>query len=302
MSGSTGQGGVFGQPWALAAGAAGLLSALFALFAMRGLPFGGLLMWAAPLPILAAGAAFGGRVAGAAAGLAAGAVLIGSSFLGVAMYLAMFGLPAALIAITALPPGTGRMVLSTPLALLGLWPTAVLMLVAFFVTDLEGALRAAVEMGVQRMGVEMPDAMLDQVARVKAAAAGLWLALLMLGNGMLAHRLVDRRGYALAPLPPPDDLRLPDWYAPLPLLALVLWSVTGGVLALSAMLLLLLPFFLLGVVGVHRRLRNRPGRRAFLTGFYLLMLLFLQILAPLMVGVGLFDQFRRRAAPPNPMI
>lgn len=291
---------MFSQPWALAAGAAGLLSALCALFAMRGLPFGGLLMWVAPLPILAAGAAFGGRVAGAAAALAAVVVLLGSSLLGMAMYLVMFGLPAALIAITALPPGTGRMVLSMPLALLGLWPTAVLMLVAIFVTDLEGAMRSAVEMGVARMGVDMPEAMMDQVARVKAAAAGLWLALLLLGNGMLAQRFVERRGLALAPLPPVDDLRLPDWYAPLPLVALVLWAVSGGVLALSALLLLLLPFFLLGVVGVHRRLRNRPGRRAFLTGFYLLMLLFLQLMAPLMVGVGLFDQFWRRPAPPNP--
>ncbi|MBB3897583.1 DUF2232 domain-containing protein [Roseococcus suduntuyensis] len=291
---------MFSQPWALAAGAAGLLSALFALFAMRGMPFGGLLMWVAPLPILAAGAAFGGRVAGAATGLAAAVVLLGSSLLGMGMYLVMFGLPAALIAITALPPGKGRMVLSTPLALLGLWPTAVLLLVALFVTDLEGAMRSAVEMGVARMGVDMPEAMMDQVARVKAAAAGLWLALLLLGNGLLAQRFVERRGLALAALPPVDDLRLPGWYAPLPLVALVLWTVSDGVLALSALLLLLLPFFLLGVLGVHRRLRNRPGRRAFLTGFYLLMLLFLQLMAPLMVGVGLFDQFRRRPAPPNP--
>lgn len=291
---------MFSQPWALAAGAAGLLSALFALFAMRGMPFGGLLMWVAPLPILAAGAAFGGRVAGAATGLAAVVVLLGSSLLGMGMYLVMFGLPAALLAITALPPGTGRMVLSTPLALLGLWPTAVLLLVALFVTDLEGAMRSAVEMGVQRMGVDMPEAMMDQVARVKAAAAGLWLALLLLGNGLLAQRFVERRGLAIASLPPVDDLRLPGWYAPLPLVALVLWTVSDGVLALSALLLLLLPFFLLGVLGVHRRLRNRPGRRAFLTGFYLLMLLFLQLMAPLMVGVGLFDQFRRRPAPPNP--
>lgn len=302
MSGSSGQGGLFSQPWALAAGAAGLLSALFALFAMRGLPFGGLLMWLAPLPIMAAGAAFGGRVAWAAAALAASAVLIGSSPLGLAMYVVLFGLPAALIAMTALPAGGGRMTLSLPLALLGLWPTVLLLLVAMFVADLEGAMRSAVDLGVRRMGAELPDAVMEQVARLKAAAAGLWLALLLLGNGILAQRLVERRGLALAPLPPAEDLRLPDWYVPLPLVALVLWAVSDGVLGLSALLLLLLPFFLLGVVGVHRRLRGRPGRGAFLTGFYLLMLLFLQLMAPLMVGVGLFDQFRRRPAPPKPMI
>jgi hypothetical protein len=266
---------------------------------MRGLPFGSLLMWSSPLPILMAGAAFGGRAAGAAVAVAGVAVLIGSSFLGAALYLGMFGVPSALIAITAFSPGVA-MTLGTPLALLGLWPTVVLGLVAFLVTDMEGAMRAAVDMGVQRMGMDMPADMLNQVARVMAAAAGFWLALLMLGNGLMAHRLVSGWGLALQPLPPVDDLRLPNWYAPLPLLALVAWSVSGGAVALSAMLLLVLPFFLLGVIGVHRRLRGRPGRAAFLTGFYLLMLLFLQLLAPLMVGVGLFDQFRRRAAPPNP--
>ena len=37
---------------------------------------------------------------------------------------------------------------------------------------------------------------------------------------------------------------------------------------------------------------------AFLAGFYVLMLLFLQVMAPLMVGLGLFEQYRRRATPP----
>ncbi len=297
MSQSTGQGGLFGQPGVLAAGAAGLCSALLALWAMRGMPLGGLLLWVAPLPLFLAAFAFGARIAVFAIGIAALAVLFGSTTPGLAVFLAMFGVPVALIAITATQ--TGRMELSLPLAVLGLWPVVVLVLLAASVSDLEGEMRGAVEMGVRRMGVSLPDGMVAQIAQVKAAAAGFWMALLMVGNGIAAQKLVTRQGLALYATPVPDDLRLPNWYLPLPLVALALWALVGGAVALSSLLILLVPVFLLGVVGVHRLLRGRPGRMAFLIGFYLLMLLFLQIMAPLMVGVGLYDQIRRRMMPPQ---
>jgi len=290
-------GGLLGSPTALAAGAAGLCAALITLWAMRGLPLGGILLWLAPLPIFAAGFAFGARAAVLAVAVASMAVLLSSSTLGLAVFLAMFGLPAAMITSTAVQ--SGRMDLSLPLALLGLWPVVVLVILAASVSDLEGEMREAVEMGVRRLGVAVPDGMVSQIAQVKAAAAGFWMALLMVGNGIAAQTLVTRRGLALYATPPLDDLRLPVWYLPLPLVALLIWSLVGGAVALSSMIMLLVPVFLLGVVGVHRLLRGRAGRLAFLIGFYLLMLLFLQVMAPLMVGVGLFDQIRRRAAPPQ---
>ena len=286
-----------GSPAALAAGAAGVCSALITLWAMRGMPLGGVLLWLAPLPIFAAAFAFGARTAIFAVAIASGAVLLSSTTLGLAVFLAMFGLPAAMITSTALQ--SGRMDLSLPLALLGLWPVVVLCILAASVSDLEGEMREAVEMGVRRLGVAVPDGMVSQIAQVKAAAAGFWMALLMVGNGIAAQTFVTKRGLALYATPSLDDLRLPVWYLPLPLVALLIWSLLGGAVALSSMIMLLVPVFLLGVVGVHRLLRGRAGRLAFLIGFYLLMLLFLQVMAPLMVGVGLFDQIRRRAAPPQ---
>jgi hypothetical protein len=274
-----------------------MCAAVLALWAMRGLPLGGLLLWLAPLPLFAAGFAFGARTAIYAIGIAALAVLFGSSFLGLAVFLAVFGVPVALILGTSVQ--AGRMDLSLPLALLGLWPVVVLGLLAVSISDLEGEMREAVELGVRRMGVALPDGMVAQIAQVKAAAAGFWMALLMLGNGAAAQNIVTRQGLALHATPPLDELRLPNWYLPLPVVALALWALVGGAVALSSLLILLVPVFLLGVVGVHRLLQGRPGRLAFLIGFYLLMLLFLQIMAPLMVGVGLYDQIRRRAAPPQ---
>jgi hypothetical protein len=264
---------------------------------MRGLPLGGLLLWITPLPLFAAAFAFGARTAIFAIGIASLAVLLGSTTLGLAVFLAVFGVPVALISGTAVQ--SGRMDLSLPLAVLGLWPVVLLGLLAASISDLEGEMREAVEMGVRRMGVALPDGMVAQIAQVKAAAAGFWMALLMLGNGIAAQRFVTQRGLALHASPSLDDLRLPNWYLPLPLVALVLWSLVGGAVALSSLLILLVPVFLMGVAGVHRLLRGRPGRLAFLIGFYLLMLLFLQIMAPLMVGVGLYDQIRRRVMPPQ---
>ncbi|WP_421994912.1 hypothetical protein [Roseococcus sp.] len=298
MSQTSGQGGLFGHPGVLAACAAGMGSALLALWAMRGMPLGGLLLWISPLPIFAAGFGFGTRAAVIGAAIAAAAVLFSASSIGLAVYLAIFGVPAALIVLTA-QQQPDRMDLSLPLALLGLWPVVVLALLALAIPDLEGEMRVVVEQGVSRMGVALPDGMVDQIAQVKAAAAGFWVALLMVGNGIAAQHLLSRKGLALHRTPNGDGLRLPGWYLPLVLIALLAWMAFGGAVALSSMLILLVPVFLLGVVGVHRRLRGRGGRTAFLAVFYVLVLLFLQVMAPLMIGVGLLDQFRRPSMPPQ---
>lgn len=301
-AGNTGGGGLFGQPGSLAALAAGLASAVLALWSMRGLPLGGLLLWATPLPIFLAGLAFGARSAMVAVAIASALVVLLSNAYGFALYAAVFALPAALLVGAAQSNGAAPgepMDLSLPLALLGLWPVVVLLALALAVDDLEAAMREAVSLGLRRMGMEgVPEAMVDQVVRVKGAAAGFWLALLMLGNGVAAQKLLARGGLALHPAPDWTAVALPRWYAALPVASGAAWVSLGGAVALSAFLVALVPIFLLGVAGVHRRLRGRPGRTAFLAGFYVLMLLFLQIMAPLLVGVGLFDQMRRRAAPP----
>jgi hypothetical protein len=297
MSGGTpGPGGLFGRPEALAAAAAGACSAVFALWAMRGLPLGGLLLWAAPLPIFAAGFGFGARSAAYATAVSAAVVVLTSSFLGFVIHLALFSLPAVLI--VALAGRGSELELSRPLALLGIWPVLLLLVLAVTIPDLEAEMREAVEQGVQRMGVPMPDTMVAQIAQVKAAAAGFWLALLMLANGWAGYRLAASQGLSPPAVADAADLRLPSWYLPLPLVAGAAWLAFGGAVALSSMLLLLVPLFLMGVVAVHLRLRGRPARKAFLAGFYVLMLLFLQVMAPLMVGLGLFEQYRRRATPP----
>ena len=293
MSGQA-QGGLFGSPASLAAAAAGACSALCMLWALRGLPLGGVLLWATPLPLMLAGLAFGGRCAAYAAAVAGLVLLLLGPLLGFAIHLAAFGLPAAVMLglATARP---GRLELSLPLAVLGLWPLAVLLLLALLVPDLEGEMKQAVEMGIARMGLDLPEGMAEQVAQVKAAAAGFWLAVVMVGNGLLAQSLLRRWGLDGWTLPLAEEVRLPGWYLPLPAVALGAFLALGGAVPFSALLILLVPLFLVGVLAVHARLR---GKLAFLAGFWVLMLVFLQVMAPLMVGLGLYEQIRRRAAPP----
>ena len=61
--------------------------------------------------------------------------------------------------------------------------------------------------------------------------------------------------------------------------------------------MLLIPLFLQGLAGVHRRAQGRKGRAPMLALFYVLLVLFLQVIGPALVGLGLYDQFRRRGAP-----
>jgi hypothetical protein len=305
--GGGGTGGLTASPGALAAAAAGFASAACALWAFRGLPLGVLTLWLAPLPMFLAGLGFGAGAAVAAALVAALLVALSTSgALPLLVFLLAFAVPVPLLVATALRGGGGGpgLNLSLPLVLLGVWPTAVLLLAALTASGeggLEAALRRAVEGAMARMGVPGADPLVVGTAvRIKAAALGFWAGLALLANAAAAQSFLARRGLARATTPPPGALRLPGWYPALPAAGAVAFLAApagGDAVALSAMLLLAVPLFWLGIGGVHARLpRGRRGRAPLLAGFYLLLVLFLQLVAPAMVALGLFDHFRRGSA------
>ena len=151
--------------------------------------------------------------------------------------------------------------------------------------------------------MSLPEGMIEAVVRVKAAAIGFWVAIVAIGNAALAQGFLVRRGLNLAPTPALDEARMPGWYLVLVLVAGAAFAAGGDAVTLSLLLLLMVPFFLMGVGSIHRRLRDRQGRVWFLAGFYTLMLIFLQIMAPAMVGMGLYEQWARRpglGTPPPP--
>ncbi len=303
--------GLLSDPRLLAVGAAGFAAAAAALWALRGLPLGTALFWLSPFPLFAAGLGFGPGAAAAAVGLAAALLWALSGFPAALAFLALFGAPAALLLATGLrgaapAAGGGAFRPALPLALLGLWPVVVLLLAALFLSGGEGlqaAMRAMLETALGRAGFALPDPVLNQVVRVKAAAIGLLSAVALLGNGFAARRALLRWGVPVPPLPDPAAARLPGWYPLLPALAAVVFLAVpaeADAAPLSALLLLLVPLLVMGVAGVHARAKGRPGRVPMLALFYLLLAFFLPQLGSALVGLGLYDQFRRRApAPPS---
>ncbi|WP_254453968.1 DUF2232 domain-containing protein [Siccirubricoccus sp. G192] len=299
------QQGVLGSPGLLAAGAAGFAAAVAALWAFRGLPMGTALFWMAPFPLFAAGLGFGAGAAVLAAALATLLVGFAGGGLPALVFLVLFAVPVPLLLATGLQPG--RFALALPVALLGLWPVAVLLAAALLLPvegGLEAAMRNAVEAALARMGMPAPDLLVAELVRVKAAAIGFWTDLALLANAAAAQAFLARRGLALVPRPDWAAVRLPGWYPVLPAVAAGLFLAMpgdgepgGDAVPLSALLMLLIPLFLQGLAGVHLRAQGRKGRTPMLALFYVLLVLFLQVIGPALVGLGLYDQFRRRRAP-----
>lgn len=294
-----GGGGPLSNPGLLAAGAGGCAAAFCALWAFNGLPLGTGLLWLTPLPLFLAGLGFGTGVAVGAAVVASVIVGVFAGGMGKLVFLALFAIPVPLIVALALRGGAPTLGLSAPLMLLGLWPLAVLLLAAAWMAGdggLEAAMRRMVESVLLRLGVPANEMLVGTVVRINAAAFGLIAATALVLNGVAAQRWLARRGLARAAVPDLRGLRLPGWYPLLPLLpaaAFVAAPAGSDAVALSALLLVLLPAFFLGVAGVHLRASGRPGRLPMLSIFYLLLVVFLQFMAPAMVALGLFDHFRR---------
>lgn len=292
--------GWLANPGALAAAAAGCAAAALMLWALRGLPLGTLTLWLVPLPLFLAGLGFGGSAAWLGAALAAVLLWMTGGVLPVAVFLVLFGLPVPLLVTTALRR-RGPMDLTLPLALVGLWPLAVLLVVAATLpgeVTLEASMRGVVEAALTRLGAPAPEEFVAALARVKAAAIAFCAAVAWLATGRAAQGFLARRGLARAATPDFAALRLPFWYPALPALAAGMFLAApaeGDAMALSALLMLLVPLFFAGIAGVHRRLRGRGGRLPMLAAFYVLLVLFLQFMGPALVGLGLHDQLRRRA-------
>lgn len=292
------------DPRILAGAAAGLVSAVAALCAFLGLPGGTVLLWLAPLPLFLAGLGFGLVSFGLALVVAALALLLASPGPGPAMvFLGAYGVPAALLLGTGLKAGQ-PLALGLPLALLGLWPACVVLLASLLAGPdggLEASLRETVTLGLTRMGMEAPEATVEQIVRLKAAALALWLAFVLAANAASAQRLLVRRGLALRPDVVWRHARLPRWYPALPALAALGWLLAeeaNSLLPMSLTLVLAVPLLLQGLAVLHTRLRPVAWRAPVLAAVYVLLFVFSLHSAVILVALGLVEQFGRALPPP----
>ncbi|MGK7865144.1 hypothetical protein [Falsiroseomonas sp. E2-1-a4] len=300
----TGQGGrIASDPRLLAALAAGLLAAVLSLWAFRGLPGGAFALWLVSLPLFMAGIGFGGLAVMAAVGVAGLVLLLLGSGAGLGLFLALFGVPALLLVLAS----TRGLALS--FALLGLIPAAGVLLAAFLLGDapggLEGAMREAAEIGLQRMGLPAHEGLVEELVRVKAAAIGFWVALALLVNAAAAAALLVRAGVIPA-APAWREARLPSWYPALPAIAGGFWMAApegGDAIRLSLLLVLLVPVFLHGLAALHRVSAALKGRAFVLGGTYAALLILSVPVALGVAGYGFYDILNgtraRRVAPPR---
>lgn len=298
--------GLLDDPRWLAAAIGGIASAIAALWAMRGLPLGFAAFWLTSLPIFAAGLGFGSLAAFGALCVGAVMVLILASEWPALIYLLGFALPALLMVATGLRGG--RLDAALPLALTGIWPALVIILVAMLLAGspggFDGALIGSVNQGLTRMGIADAGMPVEQLARIMAPAMAGWMVAALILCGIGAQSALARRGLAMAANPRWSEARLPIWYGFLPSGAALVWLTgLGGdsSLPFALFVVLLLPFFLLGLAAVHRRSAGRTAR-PFMLGVFYAGLVILSVPAAIAVtAFGIFEQWGRRNQPPGGM-
>jgi hypothetical protein len=277
--------------------AGGLISALLALAAVRGLPLGGVLFWLAPFPLYALAFAFGAAALLPAAGVGALVALVSGGLPAAALWLLLFGLPA--VAFSSLAMRGASLSLGLPFAFLALWPAAILTGAEIAMSGqpggLSGALRSAVGEAVSRMGApaELGTAeLVDAVVRLKPLAFAVWFAVVTTANASAAQGFVARRGLSAMPPVRWAEASLPLWYAPVavvPALAAGLAPGDAGFLASSLAMMLAVPLVMQGLAVVHVITTGRSGRGLLLGGVYAGLLLFLVPAGLALAGLGLAE-------------
>lgn len=136
---------------------------------------------------------------------------------------------------------------------------------------------------------------------VPGIVAGSWVLMTIL-NAILAQALAVRAGRARRPSPLMATLEAPGWCAaPLALGATGAALGSGSLQAAAIVVLILfaLPFLFQGLAVVHTLARRRGGSSLPLVVFYVLLVVFSWPLAPILVLLGLAEEWaglRRRIA------
>jgi hypothetical protein len=292
--------------------AGGIISALFALAAVRGLPFGGVLFWLTPLPLFAVAFGWGPAAVGTAVGVGALVTVVSGGPAATGAFVLLFGLPAVLFSGMALR-GASLPSLGIPFALLALWPAAMLLAAEFALADqpggLSGALTRVVEEALSRMGATPEIGTADLVAtvvRIKPLAFAIWFAVVTVANASAAQTFMLRRGLLAAPPVRWATASLPLWYAPLAVIpALIAGLAPGeaGFVASSLAMMLAVPLVLQGLAVMHVVTVGQKARPLMLGLAYGGLAIFLLPVGLALAGLGLAEfvlNLRRRALTRGP--
>ncbi|MBC7951041.1 MAG: DUF2232 domain-containing protein [Rhodospirillaceae bacterium] len=283
---------------------------------VKGMSLGALLSYWAPLPLMMAGLALG-MAASAIAGLVAiVAVAVVAGGFSALPYVISVMLPALLVSNRAMlwhqaPDGSD---VWYPPGLVLAWLTA-----AGLVLLLSGsALLAGTPEGVQASVADLLSHMLDLIAAelpaetrkqlvewwtpfFPAMVTGSWLMMTVV-NATGAQGLVTRLGRARRPSPAYRELMLPDWLGfglAVMVMAAVLVRGDAGYVSTNVVIVLLIPFALLGLATIHRWARGRPNARLVLAATYGVLILAFGWAAAAAAGLGLVRFWTMRFRRPD---
>ncbi len=296
---------------------AGLAGALLYFPVLTQSPLSGIATFVAPLPLYLAGLSAGAM----AAAIGTGVVCLVSAALtglpGVVSYVALIGLPAMAMSSllllnrdTALPAGSTQVEwypAGRTLCWLACGASVLFLIAAFAAMGQEGGLRAQTEelflpaMGGREQFVAMlaelqpsadPEVLIEIMTATLPTALVIYLAAMVAANAGIAQRILVRTGRALRPSPPIKSMDLPvELDIALALsVALSLAPGEAGFIGGSLAVILMTPYFLLGLIVIHAISLRWPGRAAILTLLYCAML-FVQPLSFLIAALGLMEQW-----------
>lgn len=293
-----------GKPTLIALGGGGLSGAAV-IAALTGSPIGVVLVYLAPLPLLMVGLCYGSGAFGLAAAAGLLLVLLMGGFTAGGLFGGMHVIPSWLIIQQALRPNAasadGWQPIGHILAVLALLVTLVLMATALGGQNGDGiqALVAETLATVAEMaapGLDQPEraALVTRLAPMFLGfSAVAWLCMLVVNAG-LAQSFLGARGLSRRSTPRWSDIRVPAWFDwVLAGMALAGLATSGDVayLARNAVIILLAPYFFVGLAVVHKLARRAPMPGMVLAIFYFLLLLFFLFAAAAVAAIGLADQW-----------
>ncbi|MGE5547554.1 MAG: DUF2232 domain-containing protein [Solirubrobacterales bacterium] len=283
--------------------AAGLLSALLFLSVAKGIALGILLSYVAPLPLFMAGLGLGIGPAVIAGAAGAGGVALAAGGASVLPYAIAVALPAMLVTERALlwrtlpdgsqewfPPGLVLARLTAAGLALILIGTA---LVSDHPDGVRGWVAELIGRTLEMMAPEVTPERRQMAVEwwtplFPAMVLASWQVMAVV-NATAAQALLVRMGHARRPTPAYRELWLPDWLGVVlaaSAATAVLAQGDPGYVAANLTAVVLVPFSLLGLAGVHRWAAGRPHARLALAVTYGLLVLAQAWAAMAVAGLG----------------
>lgn len=299
------RGEYMGKATFVAVGSGGL-SAAAALAIFTGSPLGVILVYLAPLPLLLVGLSLGSGVLAIAAATGIVLTLVFGGFAAAGLYGGMHVIPAWLMVQQALtvrsdyPDGyapAGRLVVS--LALFVAFVMAVTALAGSSQSNgLEEQIRQTLMMVMTSVAPTLSEAdrttLVGEILPLFLGFAFLTWYGMILGNVVLAQRLLQWRGLAQRSTPVLSEIRLPDWYDWVVVAVAAVALVAEGdaaYIAHNTALVLLAPYFLVGLAVVHVGARATRAVNVVLTLFYVVLFVFSVAAGAAVMIIGILEQW-----------